>query len=185
MNKNLIALMLTSICLMGAVSACKEKPKSDDIIVAKYVPETLKDPIKLPVDTRRSDVQWLGKNYVITIEREPADSLPMLTDETGQQYVDNRVRLTVSRDDNSVFLRKTFTKESFASYIEADFRQKGILENIVFHETDNQQLKFGVVVSRPENDDLFIPLDMWIDRQGGLLIKQGQLFDTTEEEETV
>jgi len=184
MNKNIVLVMIAASFLLVGISACKEKQKSEDIIVAKYVPEKLKDPIKLPVDARTTQVNWLGKKYTILLRREPADSLHMLTDETGQQYVDNRVRLTIKRDDNSLFLNKVFTKEAFSSYVDNDFRQKGMLENIVFHEIDNQQLKFGVVISRPENEDLFVPLDVWIDRMGGLAIKQGKLFDKTPGEDT-
>ena len=184
MNKNIVAVMIAGAFLLVGISACKEKQKSEDIIVAKYVPEKLKDPIKLPVDARTTQVSWLGKKYTIQLRREPTDTLHMLTDETGQQYVDNRVSLTIKRDDNSSFLTKVFTKEAFSSYVDNEFRQKGMLENIVFHEIDNQQLKFGVVISRPENEDLFVPLDMWIDRTGGLAIKQGKLFDKVPGDET-
>lgn len=180
MNRNFVQMMTAAIFLMLGVVACKEKPKSEDIIVAKYVPERPKAPIKMPVDSRETTIEWLGKNYKISVTREPADSMAKLVDEIGQQYFDNRVRLTITREDNSEFLRKVFTKESFASYVENDFRENGMLENIVFHEIDNNLLKFAVIVSRPENDDLFIPLDMWIDRTGGMTIKQGQLFDTTD-----
>ncbi len=186
MNKNISLMIAASLLLAGGLTACKEKQKSEDIIVSKYVPETPKAPIKLPVSSRNTDVAWLGRNYLVKITREPADSAAKVVDENGQKYVDNQIRLVVARSDSSIFFNKVFTKESFASYIESDFRKQGILETIAFHEVDHHQLKFGVVVSRPENDDLFIPLDMWIDRNGGMVIKQGKLFDdTTETEEEV
>jgi hypothetical protein len=173
----------SAVVLLAGTTACKNKPKSEDIIVAKYVPEAIQAPIKLPTDNRTTSVKWLDKNYVVTISRQASDSLAKIEDERGQQYVDNRVTVKVLRADESVFFKKVFTKEAFASYIDPAFRQKGILENIVFHEVDNQQLKFGVVVSRPENDDEFVPLDMWIDRNGGIMIKPGKLFDNTTEGE--
>ncbi len=183
MRKIVSIVAVTALLLTGGLIACKDKKKSDDIIVAKYVPETLKAPIQLPAETRTTPVKWQGKDYVVTLTRATADSTKNITDENGQQYYDNHITLTIAQANNTVFLKKLFTKESFASYIEKDFRQKGILETIAFHEVDDQCLKFGVVVSRPENDDLFIPLDMWIDQKGGISIKQGKLFDEVDKEE--
>lgn len=183
MNKNILFFAGVVAVFSLGFNSCKEKQKSDDIIVAKYVPEKISAPIKLPTDVRTTQVEWLGKTYVVTLTREASDSLPMLKDENGQQYVDNRIQMVIKRSDNSLFLKKTFTKESFASYLENNFRQKGILENIAFLQVDEQLLKFGVVISRPENDDLFIPLDMWIDRMGGMTVKPGKLFDIDDEDE--
>lgn len=189
MNKYYFSIMSVIALFFLGFNSCKEKQKSDDIIVAKYVPEKIGAPIKLPTDERTTQVEWQGKTYTVFLTRQASDSLPMLKDEKGQQYVDNQIRLIIKRNDNSLFLKKTFTKESFVSYLESDFRQKGILENIAFLQVDEQRLKFGVVISRPENDDLFIPLDMWIDRMGGMVIKPGTLFDdidnNNEEEEGV
>jgi len=179
MTKQVLILTMVAAALLTGVSACKEKKKSDDIIVAKYVPEQPKAPISMPTDKRKVDVNWLEKTYVVAVSRESDESLPMLTDETGQKYIDNRVSLSILRSDSSVFFKQSFTKESFASYIAGDLRQKGFLENIVFHGVEDQQLKFGVVVSRPGTDDEFVPLDLSIDRMGGMAITQGKLFDET------
>ena len=177
-------LLLIAVPLICGFSACKEKQKSDDIIVAKYVPEGPKDPIKMSTDRRQNDIDWLGRSYSVRIVRQAADSMSMLKDETGQKYYDNRVVLTILRSDSSVFVRKVFTKETFSSYVDADFRQKGILENVVFHGVDSQMLKFGVVISRPGSDDEFVPLDLTIDKNGGMSIAQGKLFDSNNEDES-
>ncbi len=176
-------IMAASLLLTVGMTACQEKKKSDDIIIAKYVPETIKGPISLAAASRTTDVKWLDKEYSVNISREPLTSQAKIKDERGQEYVDNRIVLTITRSDNSVFLKKEYMKEMFASYLDANFRKNGILETIAFHEVDNNQLKFGVVVSLPDNDDLFIPLDMWIDRMGGTVIRQGKLFDEREEDE--
>ena len=56
-----------------------------------------------------------------------------------------------------------------------------MLENIVYHGIEDNNLKFGVVVSRAGNEDEFIPLDLAIDRKGGMSIKLGKLFDSIDE----
>ena len=174
------------ICLLALGTwSCKEKKKSDDIIVAKYVPDGPKEPIRMTVDKRVTPVEWLGKNYTITINRAPADSLPMLKDETGQEYVDNSVSVVIQRSDNTMFFRHLFTKNSFSSYVDASFRSEGCLENIVFHGIEDDNLKFGAVVSRPGNEDEFVPIDVKIDRNGSISISQGKLFDRDEDADSL
>jgi hypothetical protein len=180
MRKYIPALLAAAVIVFGAAS-CKEKKKSDDIIVAKYVPEGPGDPIRMSVDKRTTNVEWLGKSYIVEITRTPSDSLPMLKDETGQQYVDNSVSLTIKRSDGSKFMSHIFTKNAFNSYIDASFRATGCLENVVFHGVENNLLTFGAVVSRAGSDDEFVPIDIKIDRNGGISMSLGQLFDRDDE----
>lgn len=172
-----------AVSLTGGLTACKEQKKSEDIIVAKYVPDAIKAPIKLPKDVRSTDVEWLGNSYIINITREPADTFPKLRDEEGQEYVDNTATLTILRTDSSIFVKKVFSRKTFSSYVDDDFRKNGIFENLVFHGIDDHRLKFGAVVSRPGNEDEFIPLDVMIDKMGGMVITQGKLFDSNEEDD--
>lgn len=180
--KNILTLCLVAALMgMGTIS-CKEKKKSEDIIVAKYVKEQPKGAIRLPADLRRTDVEWQGCVYTVVTSRVAADSLSVLKDETGQEYVDNYVSVIVSRSDSTIFWKKKFTKESFSAYIDDDFRKNSYLENIIFHSVENNCLKFGVAISRPGSEDEFVPLDMFIDRQQGLRIAQGHLFDVSDEQ---
>lgn len=175
--KSIFPLCLAAGMLVFGTVSCKEKKKSDDIIVAKYVPEQPKDPIRLNNDLRHTDTKWLNAFYAISTNRTANESLPMLTDEIGQQYIDNQVTVTVQRTDSSIFFKQVFTKESFTSYLDSDFRKNGYLENIIFQNVENGCLKFGVAISRPGSEDEFIPLDLFIDRQGGLRITEGHIFD--------
>lgn len=180
-----IILCLIAVPLIGGMTACKEKPKSEDIIVAKYVPDAPKAPVKLPKDVRATNVEWMGNSFTVQLSREPADTTHLLQDETGQEYVDNLVTLNILRSDSSSFFKKVFTKETFAAHINADFCKNGIFENLVFHGIENQQLKFGAVISWPGNEDEFIPLDVMIDKNGGMVIMQGKLFDEIEDDDSV
>ena len=175
--KYAISLFFVAGVMMLGATACKEKKQSEDIIVTKYEPEKPKAPVKMRTDVRSTDITWQGRQYVVRIAREPADSLPMVTDEIGQKYVDNRVSMRISRSDSTVFMQKTFTKASFASYLNDDFRNRGVLENIVFHEVDGKTLEFAVIITHPDADDEFIPLELSIDPMGGLTIEQGTLLD--------
>lgn len=183
MKRILPLFMATGIMMLGAV-ACKEKKQSEpDIITTKYVPEKPQAPIRMSVDQRQTDIKWLGRQYVVKVQRTPVDSLPMVADETGQKYIDNKVTLTIMRSDSSVFFSKTFLKSSFSSYIDNDYQKRGVLENIVFHEVDDNELEFSVIVSHPDADDEYIPLEMNINGQGGIHIERGNLFDERDDDD--
>ena len=127
--------------------------------------------------TDQREVAWIGKNYRVTVQRQPSDSLPMVKDEAGQKFVDNVFQLTVSREDGSVFFSRQFTKANFTQYITESFRKKGILEGIVFDKADGDWLEFAASVGLPQTDE-YIPLVLRLSRMGDLVIRQDTQMDT-------
>jgi hypothetical protein len=127
-------------------------------------------------DTR--NINWLGKTYRVEVSRTANDSLPMVKDETGQTFVDNRISVTVRRADGSVAISKTFTKASFDAYIDAHFRQDGILEGLVFDKADGERLEFAASVCLPQTDE-YIPLKVTIDNFGNVSIEKDSEMDTS------
>ena len=83
-----------------------------------------------------------------------------------------------SRTDGSVFFKKTFTKKSFDSFIDDDYRKTGILEGLVFDKNEGNVLRFAASVSHPNTDE-YIPLLVKIDRKGNMTIEHDTNLDTT------
>ena len=161
------------------LGSCKEKKTvKEPIITSRQEARKPKAPIRMQDYRQEIDAHWLGRSYHIVVVRTPVDSLPMVKDEIGQKYVDNRITLTISRADGSVFLEKTFTKAAFLSHIDDDYRRTGILEAMIFEEVDNDQLEFAVSIAHPQSEDEFIPLELSIDRNGGITIKRDNDIDT-------
>lgn len=150
---------------------CGEKKKSDVIIVEKYEEPAPSGPIKMEAYSDSKSITWLGANYTYSIGRMPCDSLPKVTDEEGQKFVDNHVTLTISRADGSVFKQKTFTKEAFKSALTDNMYKKGILDGFVFHKAEGNSLYFAASVSYPQSDES-IPLIISIDRMGDISVKR-------------
>ena len=173
-NNKMLMLALTSLLLCAS---CKEKQQSQDIIAPKQEVAKPSAPIRMQPysDVRR--VAWLGKEYKVEVNRTPNDSLPLVADETGQQFVDNSITLRVLRPDGSVAIRKTFTKTMFNAYIDAGYRKAGILEGLVFDEVDGQHLEFAASVSLPQTDE-YIPLEVKIDNFGNVKIERDSEMDT-------
>lgn len=131
----------------------------------------------MPENTDQREVNWIGKTYQVTIHRQPADTLSLVKDDTGQQFVDNIFTLTVARQDGSVFFTRKFVKTDFARLVGEDFRRTGILEGFVFDKANGDWLEFGASVGRPQTDE-YIPLVVRLSRMGDLDMKVDTQLDT-------
>jgi len=175
MKHYLPLILLAGLVLFGA---CKEKKESTDIIATKYVPKKPQPPIAMPSETKTTNVTWQEKPYTVIINRVADDSLQLVKDENAQPYIDNRVEVIVTRADGSAFFKKVFTKASFNAYIDESFRKNGILGGIQFDEIDSKGLEFSVVVGLPDAiDDVFVPLELVVDRGGNITISRNDDMD--------
>ena len=176
--------IIAVILLVGTIASCSSKKQREDIITTKYEKPAPQGPIRTDDYKDTKQFRWLDRDYTCTIERMADDSLPMVKDETGQQFVDNRVRVVITRADGSKFFDKEFTKVSFDSYINEDYRKTGILEGFVFDRVENSEVRFACSVSRPQSDE-FIPLILSVNRMGNIDIKQDTRIDTEMEDAPV
>ena len=149
---------LMALAFVGLITtSCGKKKQHDDIIVQETETPQPQAPIRMQDYKDIKDVQWLGKQYQIEVSRTACDSLAMVKDETGQQFVDNRIVLKVIRQDGSVFCTKTFTKSAFSACLNDDYRKTGILEGFVFDKAEGNQLFFAASVCHPQTDE-YIPM---------------------------
>ena len=140
---------VVALAFVGLITtSCGKKKQHDDIIVQETEAPQPQAPIRMQDYKDVKDVQWLGKQYQVEVTRTASDSLAMVKDETGQQFVDNRIVLKVIRQDGSVFCTKTFTKSAFNGCLDDDYRKTGILEGFVFDKAEGNHLFF---IPRPMN----------------------------------
>lgn len=168
---------ILAFCLLAVLAACGGKKKSEIIITQRTETPRLKEPVRMQEYTDERDVEWLGKTYHVAINRHPGDSLPMVKDENGQQYVDNVFTLSVSRDNGTIFFSRVFTKESIAQYLDEDYRTTGVFEGLVYDKVDKDCLLFAASVGHPQTDE-YIPLVLSISRTGQLTVRQDTELDT-------
>lgn len=156
---------------------CGEKKKSDNIIAPKVEQPKLQAPIKMQEYSQTTDVKWLDKNYQVEICRVPDDSLKMVKDETGQEFVDNRISIRILRADGSVFFSRVFTKAAFDACLDNDYRQTGILEGLVFDKVEGVNLFFAASVCHPQTDE-YIPMVVTVSSLGEVGIRRDTDLDT-------
>lgn len=176
MNR-IVAIAFSGLALL--IVGCKEKKQTDDIIVSKVeVSNQPQAPVRMQNSSDSKPIQWLGKTYTIELNRMPDDSLRMVKNESGQQFVDNRITLRIIRADGSVFFRRVFFKNSFDAQLDDMFRKNGILEGLVFDKVQGNILEFAGSVCLPQTDE-YIPLLVKVDNFGHVTITRDENLDTT------
>jgi hypothetical protein len=178
MTKSLFILLTAGALL--SLTSCGEKKKSSDIITQRVEKVTPRAPERMQEYDDSRDIAWIGKQYKVNVHRHPADSLPMVKDETGQKFVDNVISVKVLRADGSQFFARTFKKSDFLSYLDDDYIKTGILEGLVFDKAEGDFLEFAASVSHPNSDE-YIPLVVRLSRMGQITIQRDTQMDTTGE----
>ena len=179
MKQELTLVALAGLCLLAG---CKEKKQTQDIIAPKIEAPKPQGPISMQSYSDTVAVDWLGKEYKVEVCRAACDSLPMVKDETGQKFVDNRISLRVLRSDGSVFYQGGFTKAAFENCLDNDYRKTGIVEGFVFDKVDGAHLVFAASVCHPQTDE-YIPLVVTLSSTGEVGIRRDSDLDTFGNEE--
>ena len=177
MKTNRVCIFM-GCCLLILLIACSEKKKSDDIITERVEQPKPQGPERMQEYSDNRDVDWIGKQYKVIVHRQPAESLPMVKDETGQEFVDNVISVRVVRADGSQFFEREFTKSDFLQYLDDDFSKTGVLEGLVFDKAEGDFLDFAASVSHPNSDE-YIPLVVRLSRMGKITIQRDTQMDTT------
>ena len=166
-----------ALAFVGLITtSCGKKKQHDDIIVQETEAPKPQAPIRMQDYKDVKDIQWLGKQYQVEVTRTASDSLAMVKDESGQEFVDNRIVLKVIRQDGTVFCTKTFTKSAFNACLDDDYRKTGILEGFVFDKAEGNQLFFAASVCHPQTDE-YIPMVVTVSNFGEVGIAKDQQME--------
>ena len=151
-----------------------------------YVVESIQEDVisteihELQTIKATSQAEFRGRTYDITVVRRADNTLPVVTDVQGVKYYDNTITMEVMTG-GSVFAHKIFNKNTFASYLEADFLKRSILEGLVFDKVTENGLLFAASVSYPESD-LYVPFNIILLPNGNLSIDKADLMEDYEPE---
>jgi len=177
-----ISRLLFSCLLVSAFCSCENKAGSNS-------DNSLQTSEQQPVEHRMKDYDLtdsvtLGNHlFVYNIHREADDSLKVVVDENGDKFVDNYYDLTIQKDGGN-FFRRRFTKASFGSQLDDNFRKNGILDGFRFMSAKEGMLTFGVCVSFPESD-MSEPFVLTVGPDGSFTLEPDTAPDIEEEDTSV
>ena len=130
--KKLIYLLLLPLAL--AVVACggKNGSSNKESVLARQDSVDAHGLQRMQSSKAETDIKFKGRDYHSLVSRTPDESLPHVSNEMGDTYVDNKIVLRITRGSENV-LNKTFTKNDFSSVVDAKFLSKSILEGFAHH----------------------------------------------------
>ena len=137
------------ICMaVWLLSACSSQKKEDrgDIQVLMKDSVDANGLQRMQVSDSKMSFTYNGKEYHSSVVRRPDDSLPVVINEQGDKFVDNSITLRITSGGKSI-VDKVFTKESFASLVDAKFMKHSILEGLVYDKTSGDRLCGKCVLS--------------------------------------
>lgn len=175
------SILLTATLISFAFVSCNEKKQSTDIITHKAVKKEPAHPTKMQDYEHPDNVEWLGKTYKVSISRHSDTQLPIITDESGSKYYDNKITVIVSRPDGTEFFNRTFTKEDFKNQIDESYLSKSALLGMVIDSAEGDNLKLAASVGAPDVlSDEYVPLIISISRLGNVSIQKDNRLDSSD-----
>ena len=161
--------------LLLLFSCTQQKTETQETI--QTVEQTVDEIHSLP-DYAYTDSLMQGSHEIIySITSEPDDELPMVVDEDGVKFKDNRYNLEIKKDGQTLFSR-SFTKADFSTMLSKDFQKYGIMDGLRFNHAEDGKLYFNTCVSYPDSD-MSCPFLLTIGPDGSYTITP----DTTIDEE--
>ena len=130
---------------------------------------------RMQVSRIKQDIACRGKKFQLSVERTPDDKLPHVKSDMGL-FVDNSIKVKITRENGTALFEKTFTKNDFAAHLPAKYLKRSVLEGLVFDDVrtnENKELTLAASVSYPMTD-LYIPFILVVSQDGKLSISKDE-----------
>lgn len=153
-----VSTRLLLACCVALVAACGEKKDAKDSADSSDVFNQTSAPTRPEHSAgslNNSDTITLsGHKYVVNVRRYEDSSLPTVRDDTGIEFYDNRVEISIVRDGAEIFTR-TFSKEDFADKASETDRKTGVMLGMAFdaEKSSPGQLSFTASIGQPNIED--------------------------------
>lgn len=174
--KKAILTFLFSSTLITLSSCTQQNTKTEATVQTE---QTIDEVHSLPAYSYVDSLMQGSHKVVYHIERECAEDLPIVEDEEGIKYKDNRYTLNITKDGTKLF-SKQFTKADFKSKLSENFQDLGIMDGMRFNRAEEGKLYFNTCISYPESD-MTCPFLLIIGPDGSYAIED----DTTVEDDEV
>ncbi len=174
--------LFLNLCFVVAVlTGCSSKKNNDKDALASSRDSIAADSVqRMQVSESKIVITYKGKEYHSTVVRHPDATLPVVLNDDGDRFADNRINLKLTCEGRTV-VDKVFTKENFASMVDADFLKHSILEGLVYDKVTPQGICYAASLCYPQTD-LYMPFSLTISADGKISIAKEALMDDVYEE---
>lgn len=173
--KRIIHILVCASVIVFTACSSQDKNRKDGMQVLKQDSTEIAGPQRMQVSDVKTTFTYKGKEYRSSVVRRPDDALPIVRNEQGEKFVDNRITLRITCGGKQV-VDKVFTKENFASLVDAKFMQYAILEGLVYDKTTPQGIIYAASVCYPQSD-LYVPIRLTITGDGKITMAKEELME--------
>ncbi|AVM53905.1 DUF4738 domain-containing protein [Bacteroides zoogleoformans] len=173
--KNIVYALACASVLSLAACSSQNKHKKENVQTLQQDSIEVFAPQRMQVSDIKTAFTYKGKEYQSSVLRHPDETLPIVKNEQGEKFVDNRITLRISCE-GKLLVDKVFTKESFASLIDAEFIRNSILEGLVYDRTTPEGMIYAASVCYPQSD-LYIPIRLLITTGGKISMTKEELME--------
>lgn len=181
--KNVFHIAACSAVLLTTACNTSVKERKDDVQVLMQDSVEASAPQRMQVSDIKVAVTFKGKEYQSSVVRRPDESLPLVQDEQGDKFVDNRITLRITCGGKAL-VDKVFTKENFASLVPAKFLKHAILEGMVYDKTTPQGIIYAASICYPQTD-LYVPLRLTVTADGRISVEKEELMEELYETDSI
>jgi hypothetical protein len=178
-----VVYIVTCVVALSVVSCTSRQKGGDDVQVLMQDSTVTSAPQRMQVSDTKVTITYKGKEYRSSVVRRPDDSLPIVKNEQGEKFVDNSITLRITCGGKQI-VDRVFTKESFASLVDAGFMKYAILEGLVYDKTTPQGIMYAASICYPQTD-LYVPLRLTVSADGKISMAKEELLEDVYEEDTV
>ena len=159
--KNIVYILVCASVIFFTACSSQDKNKKDGTQVLMQDSTEIAGPQRMQVSDVKTSFTYKGKEYQSSVVRRPDESLPITLRITcgGKQVVD-----------------KVFTKDNFASLVDAKFMKYSILEGLVYDKTTPQGIIYAASVCYPQSD-LYVPIRLTITADGKISMAKEELME--------
>ncbi|TGY08330.1 MULTISPECIES: DUF4738 domain-containing protein [Bacteroides] len=172
--KNIVYILVCASVVFFTACSSQDKNKKDGLLLMQDSTE-FAGLQRMQVSDVKTSFRYKGKEYQSSVVRRPDESLPIVKNEQGEKFVDNRITLHITCDGKHV-VDKVFTKDNFASLVDAKFMKYSILEGLVYDKTTPQGIIYAASVCYPQSD-LYVPIRLTITADGKISMAKEELLE--------
>lgn len=173
--KNFAYILAYASMLFFVACSSQDKSRKEDAQALAQEAAEAAGPQRMQVSDVQTTFTYKGKEYHSSVVRRPDETLPIVKDEQGTKFMDNRITLRITCGGKQV-VDKVFTKESFASLIDAKFLKYSILEGLVYDQTTPQGMIYAASVCYPQSD-LYVPIRLTVTADGKISMAKDDLME--------
>ena len=164
--KNIVYILVCASVIFFTACSSQDKNKKDGTQVLMQDSTEIAGPQRMQVSDVKTSFTYKGKEYQSSVVRRPDESLPIVKNEQGEKFVDNRITLRITCGGKQV-VDKVFTKDNFASLVDAKFMKYSILEGLVYDKNS---------ICYPQSD-LYVPIRLTITADGKISMAKEELME--------